>query len=247
MHTPSFFTVVLSILLTGCASTSRVPPPASAPSRSTPTATERLHISAPAKTPTSPAAYQPSCRQGKQGVPTSLVEITHYWHTRRVMYNSAPLSDCSGMFHRVVQSFQEQCPGYPLPHSARNRTSRQIATWYARHGRFTVVTNPRKQAHLIRPGMVMFYGQNGKRYAPPALRSPTAMTRAIGHLGVIVAVTRDRRGRVQSYHLFHGRRPGKPAAITTYHTRNHPTYPFGNGAEQWIGIAPFTSKMLPSL
>lgn len=176
-----------------------------------------------------------------------LVGITRYWHTQRIMYNSAPLSDCSGMFHRVVHSFQAQCPGYALPHPVRNRTSRQIAAWDARQGRFTVVTNPRKHASLIRPGMVMFYGRHGKRYAASALRSPGAVTRAIGHLGVVGAVTPDRQGRVQRYHLFHGRRPGKPAAITTYHTRTHPTYPFGNGAEQWLGIAPFVRTMAPAL
>lgn len=243
---PGLFTVVLLLLLTGCASPSRVPLSVNTPSRNAPSISTRPPAATPAEAPENPTVPEPACRQGTGDVLTPLLRIVRYLHTQRIMYNSASLSDCSGMFHRIVQSFQAQCSGYALPHPVRDRTSRQIARWYARQGRFTVVTNPWKQASLIRPGMVMFYGRTGRRYVDLGRPSLIPVTRSIGHLGVVVAVRRDRQGRILGYHLFHGRRPGKPAAITTYHTRNHPTAPFGNGVEQWIGIAPFASMLVPA-
>jgi hypothetical protein len=145
------------------------------------------------------------------------------------------------MFHRVVQKFNDDCPGYAFPDHRADRQSIAIGKWYADRGLFTVITNPVRQAHLITEGSVMFYGHQRKRYTPKELSSPAEAIKRINHLGVVVRAVRKDQVVIQ-YHLFHGRRPGRTSKITNYHyrqPRSTPKYPYGNGAEQWIGMAPF--------
>ena len=184
------------------------------------------------------------CQKGTINVAKTLFTIAE--GLEGVDYTQNPpeaLQDCSGMFHRMVQKFSDTCPGYELPSHKMHRQSVAIGKWYAERNLFTVVTDPLQQSHLITEGAVLFYGHQQKRYTARELGSSQEAVGKINHLGVVVK-TEKRDGVVIQYHLFHGRRPGKKSAITAYHyrqPRSTPDFPFGNGAEQLIGVAPFVS------
>lgn len=196
------------------------------------------------------------------GTPDVLKEIAEYYQSLNVKYDqpwpqpSDPiqdkrqddnLTDCSGMFYRVAWKFSRTCPGYDLPTPKSHRKVKDAAAWYAQKDLLTEITDPIKQSHLIKPGMVMFYGKERKRYAPQELSSPEAVAEKGFHMGIVVDVQRD-EGELSRYSLFHGRSGTKPAKITSYHVRkprSNPDYPFGNGAEQWIGITPFVDGSTP--
>ncbi len=159
-----------------------------------------------------------------------------------LQYDVEPFSDCSGIFHRFLDSLSLRCPDFAYP-DKKYRDSRALGKWYHEQGHFVRVNmdNVLDMSHLIKPGAVMFYGpRNGKidTLGIEALFAPGG----INHLGVIVAVAKNDQGVVTGYSLFHGRRPGKLASTTNYHKRsyrNRPEYPpYGNGSEQWVGVAP---------
>ncbi len=58
-------------------------------------------------------------------------------------------------------------------------------------------------------------------------------------MGVVISVQEDKRGRVVSYRMFHGRKSGNIAKATThlrhYHSKSYPAY--GNGSQQWVAVA----------
>jgi hypothetical protein len=193
---------------------------------------------------TASIASQVQCKKGTLDLTREIFTIAK--SLEGFDYTQTPpsaLQDCSGMFHRVVQSFSESCPGYALPNPKEHRQSIAIGKWYADKNLFTVITDPLRQAHLIQEGTVLFYGHQKKRYSAQELGSPHEAIKKINHLGVVVK-TEQRDGVVIQYQLFHGRRPGQKSAITAYHyrqPRSTPDFPYGNGAEQLIGLAPFVS------
>ena len=67
----------------------------------------------------------------------------------------------------------------------------------------------------------------------------------IFHIGVVYGVRRDAVGQVESYRLFHGRRPGKVASITNWHRRTSEP-PFGNGNEELVAIAWPSPELVPA-
>lgn len=157
---------------------------------------------------------------------------------RNILYNTEPLSDCSGMFLRLVNALREKCPNALFPDPDRERDSRAIAGWYAEHENLEIVVDPNLLGRKIRPGMVLFYGQQGRSYQKPTLDELRGEN-GIEHVGVVVGVEKDDRGQVASYTLFHGRSAGKPAGRTT-HTRQPSRGdlpPYGNGDQQIVAIA----------
>ena len=159
-----------------------------------------------------------------------------------VMYNSEPLSDCSGMFHLVLERIEQQCPNHDVPEPSEARDTRDLAGWYHERGELILVDDALAMAELIKPGAVIFYGHNAKRYenftAEDLIGTPEKKG-YIEHMGVVVNVERDEAGTITNYHLFHGRSTGKPSKITTWHVREkkpvHP--PYGNGNQQWVAVA----------
>ncbi len=154
-------------------------------------------------------------------------------------YNSKPLTDCSGIFHRVAKRFKTICPATTTP-APSYRSSRDLAKWYYEKEQLTIVQDVLENDHLIRPGAVMFYGRRNKEYHNIKIDSLTSY-RGIEHVGVIVEVEKDSNGSVINYSLLHGRSPGKLASITNWHHRNPSRSnlpPFGNYDQQWVAIAP---------
>lgn len=156
-------------------------------------------------------------------------------------YNQEPFSDCSGIFHRVLDSLKKRCDDYAYPAKETYRSSRGLGQWYYEQGNFIRVTDPLNMDHLIKPGAVMFYGSPEDGVSTEALFDQGG----INHVGVIVSVEKDEEGVVTGYSLFHGQTYGKLASTTDYHKRtyaNRTDYPpYGNGRDKWLGVAPIIS------
>ena len=173
----------------------------------------------------------------------SVQQIAQRIQAQKIYYNSRELTDCSGIFHRFLREMQKTCEHQDFPSPKKYRSSRDLALWYHERGSLILVSDPLRMSHLIRPGMVMFYGNRGKKFDKFTERD-LKNRKEIHHIGIVVSVEKDRTGRVISYKLFHGRSPGKYAAITEYHLltpsrRNLP--PFGNYDQPWVAIAPLVA------
>ncbi|MEO1451884.1 MAG: hypothetical protein AAFV07_20300 [Bacteroidota bacterium] len=158
-----------------------------------------------------------------------------------LMYDVEPFSDCSGIFHRFLDSLEKRCPDHSYPDPAQFRSSRGVGKWYHEQGKFVRVNDPLNMGHLIKPGAVMFYA--GSQFKIDSTETADFFkSGGIRHVGVITAVKTDDEGMVTGYTLFHGRTSGKLAGNTNYHKRvykNRPNYPaYGNGGDHWIGVAP---------
>jgi rare lipoprotein A len=190
------------------------------------------------------SSYKASCRGQQHNLANSITKIAK--DLSGLKFSSRKLQDCSGIFHKFVRKFKtEYCPNDDYPKVRNARTTRGIAKWYHQRGELILVHNVLKQSHLIKPGAVMFYGRPNRKYKNFKANDLFIRGRGINHLGVVVSVDRDAKGRVVSYKLFHGRRPGKPSGITNFHKRK-PTRssypPLGNGTEQWVAIAPLVKQ-----
>ncbi len=165
--------------------------------------------------------------------------------SQRLYYNSQKLSDCSGIFHRVLLEMRKICPNQVYPHPAEYRSSRDLARWYAQRNELILVKDPQAMARFIKPGAAMFYGRSGKKFANFTEKSLFGAN-GIAHMGVVVSVQKDARGRVVGYALFHGRSRGKYAAITWHYLRppgGKKLPPFGNYNQQWVAVAPLLPQI----
>ena len=158
------------------------------------------------------------------------------------LYAVKPLTDCSGIFHRLLRRMQKRCPDQAYPPIETYRDTRDLARWYHEQGKLILVQDALASADLIKPGAVLFYGQRDSIYTNFTAEELFQRGTGINHMGVVVRVHKDDAGQVTSYELFHGHgRPGKtPASTTNYHRRvpTRPSYPpLGNGTEQWVAFA----------
>ena len=171
-------------------------------------------------------APAPQCDGGQDSPPEVVASTARQLSSRRIAYRSQPMSDCSGMFHRVLQSLHSRCDDILGPTPEQARSSDAIARWYDAQGALHRVRTPEQADPWLVPGAILFY-------ATPGARGDLA---AIHHVGVVVDVVRDAQDRVDSYRLFHGRQPGLTATITSHHTRdNRPV--LGNGPDALVAIA----------
>lgn len=162
------------------------------------------------------------------------------YESEHILYRSIPLSDCSGMFHRLLQQMKEAFPAFVYPEVAEARSSRAIARWYYDKGALHLIGDAAESGRLIRPGAVMFFGQIGKKYNNPSIEQLTTYGSGIMHIGTVVDVEKDEQGNIVAYTMFHARGRGKPASHTRHYLR-HPGNPglpaFGNWRQQWVAVA----------
>jgi hypothetical protein len=184
-------------------------------------------------------AYMIDCAGARIDLKTPIQEIAAALTADSLLYNKKPLSDCSGIFHRVLKAMKQRCAGYDFPAIEKYRDTRDLARWYHERGDLILVHEALRSADLIKPGAVMFYGHRDTLYANftvEQLLSP----RGIEHMGVVVAVDKDATGQATGYELFHGQTYGKFAS-TTKHPLRKPTRPglppFGNWNQQWVAFA----------
>ena len=159
-----------------------------------------------------------------------------------LLYDTEPLTDCSGIFHRVLLGLKDQCPGRDFPTAEKDRDSRALARWYHEHGKLELVENAEESAALLKPGAIVFFGRNGSVYEDFSVDDLLTPQKGIAHLGVVVKVHTNESGDVVHYELFHGhgRKGITAASVTDWHKRT-PTKtgypPFGNGRQQWVAVA----------
>jgi rare lipoprotein A len=189
-------------------------------------------------------SYMATCHNQSINLKNPLTQIAK--KLTGLKYDSRQLQDCSGIFHQVVKQFKrDYCPNYNYPTVSHARDTRRIAKWYHERGELRLIHSPLLQSHLIKPGAVMFYGYPNKKYKHFKPKDLFVRNTGINHIGVVVSVMKDAKGKVLRYQLFHGRRPGKPSSVTDFHKRKSTrSYypPFGNGREQWLAIAPLVKQ-----
>ncbi|MEM6800476.1 MAG: hypothetical protein AAF696_03675 [Bacteroidota bacterium] len=182
-----------------------------------------------------------SCQGGPLNLAIPVNMIAENISRDSLQYDVEAFSDCSGIFHRFLDSMEVRCPDKQYPDPEQYRSSRELAKWYHEEGRLISVENPLKMMQYIHPGTVMFYGGRGDISEDIKLEDLFEHG-GISHVGVVTEVKQNENGIVTGYSLFHGQRPGKLASTTNYHQRayrNRPNYPpYGNGTEAWVAVAP---------
>ncbi|XOF33218.1 MAG: hypothetical protein ACL93V_14595 [Candidatus Electrothrix sp. YB6] len=201
-----------------------------------------LAVELPAALPpeAAPVPYSKQCWVGDVAAP--LREVVTELEKKSLLYATEPLTDCSGIFHRVLMGLKNQCPAKEFPSVAKYRDSRALARWYHERGKLQLIRNAAESTDLLKPGSVLFFGRNGSVYKDFSVDDLLTPRKGIAHLGVVVKVHKNKSGQVVHYELFHGHgRKGKtPASITNWHKRT-PTRtsypPFGNGRQQLVAVA----------
>ena len=190
--------------------------------------------------PDGEAVYGP-CEETQMNLAVPVKVIADNITADKLDYNVEPFSDCSGIFHRFLDSLELRCPSPAYPDPKQYRSSRELGLWYYKQGNLVLVKDPLNMHKYIQPGAVMFYGPRGVDVSTMTIDELTRPG-GINHVGVIVEVKKDDEGVITGYTLFHGQRPGKKASSTNYHKReykNRSEYPpYGNGTEQWVAVAP---------
>ena len=165
---------------------------------------------------------------------------------KQIGYKTEDLSDCSGMFLRVVKSLEGVCDDYIFPNENQHRDTKALGKWFHDNGNLQLTENILDHAHLIKPGAVLFYGHRDKEYPNLTIEKLTS-AEGIQHVGVVTEV-KEEDGKVSQYSLFHGRTYGKNAGRTHYHYRQDKTNskgyyypPFGNGRQRVIAVGYITT------
>lgn len=168
------------------------------------------------------------CDGGSTSLEAAVSAVARQISGQRIVYGKAPLSDCSGIFHRTIEALGARCAGLITPPPSVARSSAAIAQWYDRRGLLVHVSRPEDADPFLVPGALLFFAHARKA------AGSTPLDRVM-HVGVVVDVTRDERGQVLGYSLFHGRQPGTVAGVTRWHARDTRP-PLGNGPDALVGI-----------
>ena len=209
-------TALLVAGLTGPTRTPAAEPPADRP------------LAIPAAPSPVEAEPTPPCDDGLHDVPELVASTARQLTALHIAYQSQPMSDCSGMFHRVLATLTRRCDDVLGPRPEEARSSRAIAQWYDARGALVRVTTPESADPYMEPGAVLFFATPSKTRSGDLQR--------VHHVGVLVDLQRDASGHVQSYRLFHGRQPGLTATISDRHSRDS-SPPLGNGPDALVAIA----------
>ena len=161
--------------------------------------------------------------------------------------NPSRLQDCSGIFYQSIQFVASICDQYEYPSHLKERDSRSIAKWYALNGDLTLINDPMAQRDLIRPGSALFFGKSGVKHTSFTKEDLSAPypNGLVGHIGIVTEIKKGADGHLEGYVMFHGRRPGKTAQRSHYHSIEPPRSGFpilGNWNQQLLGVAHVLSK-----
>lgn len=161
------------------------------------------------------------------------------------MYSNtaSDFKDCSGMFIRLCENLDEQfCDAYQFP-GRKFHSTRDLAAWYARMDKLTLIKDPQSQQDQIQIGQVIFYGKSNKRipkkFTLEDLTAPYPKG-LLAHMGVVVAINREEDGSLKSYTIYHGRSSGKPASRSIIRASQNPN--FGNWGQPWLASASILVK-----
>ena len=179
-----------------------------------------------------------SCSDPSLSFDDFLLAAAKNFEKQKIAYNSIPLSDCSGMFHRLAIAVKDFCPDYTYPEPEEARDTRALARWYYDHNNLAIIQDAAASGYLIRPGSVMFFGNSEVKYTNITI-DKIAVKGGIEHMGTVVSVEKDKDGKVVAYTMFHGRNPSKPAGTTVHKLKNSnkKVPPYGNWTQQWVAVA----------
>ncbi len=183
-----------------------------------------------------PMLPPPACDGGRRELEEVARRVAANLASRRIGYNTQPLSDCSGMALRVLEELDNRCDTVIRPDVDEARSASAIAQWYSERGRLVRVLDPLDADDALVPGAITFYGRPG---------GGQAGLDDVFHIGIVYEVARDEVGRVTGYRLFHGRQPGKVASITGWH-RREASPPLGNGTETLVAVAWPSRDLMPA-
>ncbi len=231
-------------------------------------------------------AYYVMCGGKLNKLENILQPIVDRMVAQKIPYTQDPANewrDCSGNFLRLTSYFASECPEQQNsliappgikdfrpggnnvgPGNVTARSSRSVAEWYQKKGRFTPIyydgvqspsqipADLRKYRNLIRPGAVLWFSRGKPTSADglDALFQKTSSGTHINHMGTVTAVKKNETGEVVSFEMFHGRTKSKPASVTRTHfwkwpdkylqggTKEYPS--FGYWGQSLVGIATFS-------
>jgi hypothetical protein len=165
-------------------------------------------------------------RQPSVSLNSAVLRVTENLNQQEIPYSTTPedLSDCSGTFLKTLRELRAHCSGLVGPTPEQARSSADIYDWYRRADILTPVNDPVANTDLLHAGSVLFYKRNHE--SRPS------------HMGIVVDLQYESNGSLRGYRLWHGRRPGRPAAITDYHyVKPRSDKPLGVGAKNWIAAS----------
>ncbi|MEN0048671.1 MAG: hypothetical protein AAF806_16535, partial [Bacteroidota bacterium] len=164
----------------------------------------------------------------------------------KVMYddkNPKNLADCSGIFHRMIDSVQTRFPAlgeddFPAVNTARG--SKQIVKWYHDNGNLTIVDDALAVRDNIRPGTVVFFAS---KQDPSEKLTIEKLQKIVYHIAIVTSLEEDENGDLVSYKMMHGRTNGKIASRTESASVNDEKGrpPLGNDYSQLVAIADLVS------
>ncbi len=200
------------------------------------------------KTVTSADLVSELCTNQELDLVAYLIQQANRITRDSIAYDQSKGNDCSGIFHRYLNTVKGLCPNSIYPTMKTARDTRSLGKWYNDNGNLTIIRNPKEESDLIKPGAIMFYGYGNryKSYDHKKMTIDTLTTKNIGinHIAVVVSVV-EKDGVLESYKIFHGRNPRHPAGITNcvrYNPRR-PDFPtYGNWNEPWLAVADILTK-----
>jgi len=157
-------------------------------------------------------------------------------------YSRDSLTDCSGMFHKMLSGLGRRCSNAKFPKIGDARSTRGIAKWYEEKDALHILRDPINQSDLIQPGAVMFYGYGWRldknNYETMTIDTLAKQDVGINHVAVVTSVNRV-NGELESYEIFHGRNPSEKSGITDSKKVNSDPKlpPYGNYDEPWLAVA----------
>ena len=267
--------ILITMMAAGCATSS--PEPTSKPAPVEAAAQEPTPATAPEPTRPEPPpvavdadSYYAACGGDAEDLEKILEPIVADLVSQKIPYTRDPANewrDCSGNFLRLSSYVADACPeqqenliappgvkaykpggNNAVPFEVPYRSSRSVAKWYDKHGRFTPIyydgvatvsgipNDLRTHRNLIRPGAVLWFSR-GKPLSSEgrgALFNKTGTKSHINHMGTVTAVRRDENGDVIGFEMYHGHgraEKGTPASVTKAQYWEWPTTYLKNGKE----------------
>jgi hypothetical protein len=220
-------TVLIITMASGCASSGQTPESsASSVATAQPAASSSLNTAAGFNT------YFAVCDGEAKDLELILQPIVTDLVAQKIPYTRDPANewrDCSGNFLRLSSYVASACPEQQVsliappgikayragadnavPYNLPYRSSRSVAQWYHKQGRFTpiyydgttsvsgVPADLDRYRDLIRPGAVLWFSRGRPTSAAGvnALFSKTGSGAHINHMGTVTSVRRNERGEV---------------------------------------------------
>jgi len=182
-------------------------------------------------------SQQPTPQATASNLEPLTVGIADQLYGMKYSSNGGAFRDCSGIFHRVVQTMEGACPNLLIP-PTKVRSSRQLAAWYTNRGTLTPMNDVLLQApDVLQPGAIVFFGGPNKRHKNVSYQSVVNNTR---HIGIVTSVQHNEAGDVVGYQMFHGSSAHRKAVYSQryrHHPKNKNSPAFGNGNEQLLAVA----------